>query len=171
MSTNLPNETVSYRVITVSELDKMVYDKLVELGAAKRSPKGHNQYEITDTAVAQSSNILPKVLNDIGKTGWLLTTINKMECYIFSRAIKRTPIEYKVMTPPQMDDIAISHLELAGHASMETADDGSRNLEIHKAEHAKIQNVLPKVLAAIGADGWTLAAVNGPQLYIFSRHA
>jgi len=45
----------------------------------------------------------------------------------------------------------------------------SKNLEVHSAEQAKIQNVLPKVLATVGKDGWELAGINGPQLYIFKR--
>lgn len=153
----------------MSELDKMIYAKLVELGAAKKSERGHNQYEITDTKAAQSGRILPKILNPLGKIGWSLTAINKMECYIFERTKPRVAVEYRVLTPAQMDDIAITHLELSGHASIKTEEDGSKNLEIHQAEHARIQNVLPKVLAAIAEEGWTLAAINGPQLYIFSR--
>ena len=169
MSIKLAKEAISYRVITVSELDQMVYAKLLELGAAKRSKSGHNQYEITDTQAAQSGNILPKILNPLGKIGWSLTAVNKMECYIFARSKKRIPVEYKVLTTHDMDKLAITYLELAGYASFETADDGSKNLEIHEAQNAKIQNVLPKALSTLSEDGWGLAAINGPQLYIFSR--
>ena len=162
-------EIPSYRVVTVSELDQMIYARLVELGAAKRSSVGHNQYEITDVSVARSDNILPQALNQLGKIGWSLTAVNKMECFIFERRKKRTPVEYKVMTTAALDEIAIENLQLAGHATLTTGEGDNKNLEVHSAEQAKIQNVLPKVLATVGKDGWELAGINGPQLYIFKR--
>lgn len=165
----MSDNNISYRVVTVSELDQMIYAKLVELGAAKRSSVGHNQYEITDTSVARSGNILPLVLNPLGKIGWALTAVNKMECYIFEREKIRTPVEYKVMTTAELDEIAIENLQLSGHATLTTGEGDSKNLEVHSAEHAKIQNVLPKVLATMAKTRWQLAGINGPQLYIFKR--
>jgi hypothetical protein len=68
----------AYKVVTVGELDRAIFEELARIGAAR--PEAGGGYAITDTAAARSQSILPTVLDRHGKSGWLLCAVNKMEC-------------------------------------------------------------------------------------------
>lgn len=159
----------SYMVITVSELDQMVYEALLKQKAAKKMSKGETTYVITDKEKARSQVILPEVLNPLGKKGWKLTAINKMECYIFEKVMPRVEVEYKVITPPELDKMALSMLQKEGHLKFSGYDGESPKMELTSSKDTKIQSVLPKVLAEFTGEGWELCAISGPQLYFFTR--
>ena len=159
-----------YKVITVTELDQMVYKRLRIEGAAKPSKDEASGYVITNKEAALSQNIMPKVLNSLGKNGWRLTAVNKMECYIFTRDGNKSAVEYKVMTPGDLDRMAMENLEKTGALRLNRFEGLTPAMEIVEPEAASIQKVLPEVLVKIGEDGWQLCAVSGPQLYIFSRN-
>lgn len=156
-----------YLVLTVRELDREIYEELARMGAARRRPEG--DYVITDTAAARSQNILPRVLDLRGKDGWLLCAVNRMECYIFRALPGGKQAEYKVLTPADMDRLALQRLEKAGLASFSGLEGGKPVMQIIDPAKARIQEVLPAVLGDLASEGWQLAAINGPQLYIFAR--
>jgi hypothetical protein len=154
-------------VVTVGELDRDIYAELVRMGAARRNPDG--EHVITNTAEARSQTILPKVLDRHGKAGWLLCAVNGMECYVFRALPPGQRAEYKVLSPADMDRLALQGLEKAGIAAFSGMDLGKPVMQILDPSKARIQEVLPAVLAGLAGEGWQLAAVNGPQLYIFAR--
>ena len=162
----LQNADGGHLAITVTELDRLVYDELVKIGAASVPENGSTEYVITDREKAKSQNILPKILNPLGKKGWELRAVNKMECYVFKRS---EPVEYKVLTPPDMDRIGMRLLQEGGHLELSGFEGEIPKLEITSPKDARIQNVLPRVLDEIENDGWNLVAINGPQLYFFTR--
>ena len=96
--------------------------------------------------------------------------MNKMECFIFERTKNRQPVEYKVMVTSELDKIAVRQLHERGVVEVEN-DEGSASLHVKDAAQARIQDVLPDVLDEIAQEGWVLAAISGPQLYIFLRPA
>ena len=157
-----------YGVLTVGEIDLLVHTTLVALGAAKVIDEATGRYEITDVAKANSTNILPMVLNPHGKKGWRLRAVNRMECFIFEVDENR-PVEYMVSTPPDLDQLALKMLHEDGYAKYRVDDDGKQHFEITDPLNARIQSVLPEMLAAISESGWQLAAISGPQLYFFIR--
>ena len=157
-----------YKVVTVGELDRAIFDELQRTGAAKTAADGG--YTITDTKAARSQTVLPKVLDRLGKAGWLLCAVNKMECYIFRCLPAGERVEYKVVTPGEMDRMSLQSLEAAGVAAFAGMDDGKPVMQILDPARARIQEVLPAVMQGLASDGWQLAAINGPQLYIFARH-
>lgn len=164
-----PAETGSgYRVITVTELDQMVFRQLVRDGAAKASVGNAGSYVVTDREKALSGNILPKVLNTLGRDGWRLAAVNKMECYIFCRD-RDSRYEYKVLTPADLDRAGLKLLEERGALSLKSLENGTPTIEINEPEKATIQQVLPALLAEQAGQGWDLASVSGPQLYFFVR--
>jgi hypothetical protein len=156
-----------YKVVTVGELDRAIFDELQRAGAAK--PAADGGYTITDMAAARSQTVLPKVLDRHGKSGWLLCAVNKMECYIFARLPAGERVEYKVVTPGEMDRLSLQLLESSGVAAFSGMDQGKPVMQILDPARARIQEVLPAVMQDLAAEGWQLAAVNGPQLYIFAR--
>jgi len=160
---------ISYMVITVSELDQMIYESLLKQKAAKKMEKGKTNYVITDKDKARSQVILPKVLNPLGKKGWRLCAVNKMECFIFEKILPRTEVEYKVVVPPELDKIALSKLQKDGHLKFAGYEGEAPTMELTSSEDTKIQSVLPKVLAEFTSEGWELCAISGPQLYFFAR--
>lgn len=103
----------------------MVYEALVAEGAAERA--GQGRYTILDKAKAHSGRIMPKVLNPLGKKGWALTAVNKMECFIFA---KGAPVEYRVVTPPEMDRLGLLQLEAEGHAAFSGVSEDRPEIEI-----------------------------------------
>jgi hypothetical protein len=159
----------AYKVVTVGELDRAIFDELQRTGAAR--PADDGGYTITDTAAARSQTVLPKVLDRHGKGGWLLCAVNKMECYIFRRLPDGERVEYKVVTPGEMDRMSLQSLEASGVATFAGMDGGKPVMQILDPARARIQEVLPAVMHGLSADGWQLAAINGPQLYIFARNS
>lgn len=159
---------MQYRVLTVGEIDRLVFERLTDEGAAKPSTDHPDRYVVTDREKARSSRIMPIVLNEFGQLGWRLVAVNKMECFIFA-VDGEVPVEYRVLTPPDLDQMALSQLEDLGHARRLEGEGGAQNLEIPDPDQARIQKVLPRVLAKVGEDGWQLAAISGPQLYFFVR--
>ena len=89
-------------VLTVSELDRAVFEELARIGAAK--PGGApGKYIVTDREAAKSSAIMPRVFDRFGAKGLRLLAVNKMECYIFAHHAGRQ-FRYMVkygMTPMQ----------------------------------------------------------------------
>lgn len=164
-----PGGGTQYKVVTVAELDRDIFAELSRLGAARQNDGGG--YTITDTHAARSQSILPKVLDRLGKDGWLLCAVNKMECYIFQALPAGRRAEYKVLSPADMDKLALVRLEAAGVAGFAGVDQGRPVMQILDPSRARIQEVLPAVMGAIAEEGWQLAAINGPQLYIFARHS
>ena len=160
---------VAYKVVTVSELDRMVFDELVREDAARAEPSETGKYVITNKKLAHSGVVMPKVLNRLGKKGWVLEAVNKMECYIFSCLQPAAPVEYKVLTPADLDRSAITRLEKSGALALHHFEGKTPAMEVVNASAAKIQNVLPELLGDLAADGWRLRAVSGPQLYFFTR--
>ena len=156
----------THLVLSVTELDRMVYQALRKQGAAKPPKKGASSYEITDREAAASVNILPKVLNPLGAKGWNLLAVNKMECYIFTRG---DAVEYRIETPAGMDRAGLNLLKDGGHLKLEGFEGQTPKLEITNSREATIQKVMPKILSSLSVDGWQLCAINGPQLYFFSR--
>lgn len=112
---------------------------------------------------------MPLVLNKYGKAGWRLVAVNKMECFIFNRPLERRRLEYKVLTPADLDKRAIALLKQEGAADVVSDEDNQPLLQISDPYKAKIQNILPKALLALSREGWSLAAINGPQLHFFVR--
>ncbi len=155
-----------YLVVSVGELDELVNRQLVKDGAARKPKKGETSYVITDREKARSSIVMPRVLNPLGKEGWNLIAVNKMECYIFERG---NPVEYRVETPPDIDRLSIRHLQAGGHLKLTGFEGQAPALEVTNPAAAKIQAVLPHVLDGYKQEGWQLAAINGPQLYFFIR--
>lgn len=164
-----PGGGTQYKVVTVGELDRDIFAELSRLGAARQNDDG--EYTITDTHAARSQSILPKVLDRRGKDGWLLCAVNKMECYVFQSLPSGQRAQYKVLSPADMDKLALRQLEAAGVAGFAGVDQGRPVMQILDPARARIQEVLPAVLAGLAEDGWLLAAINGPQLYIFARHS
>jgi hypothetical protein len=74
-----------------------------------------------------------------------------------------------VFTPGDMDRMSLQTLEANGVAAFAGMDEGKPVMQILDPARARIQEVLPAVMQNLAADGWQLAAVNGPQLYIFAR--
>lgn len=163
-----PGDAPEYKVMTVAELDAEIYAALVKSGAAEPVAGKVGEYRILDRDAARSSQIMPTVLDRHGAKGWRLVAVNRMECLIFERGPK---VRYRVISPADLDRRALIALEAAGHAAFVGFDAGQPQLEITAPEQARIQTVLPQVLSDIGAEGWRLAAVTGPQLYIFTRPA
>ena len=160
---------VAYKVVTVSELDRMVFEELVRENAARAEPGEPGKYVITNKKLAHSGVVMPKVLNRLGKKGWVLEAVNKMECYIFSCPQPAIAVEYKVLTPADLDRSAIVRLEKSGALALHHFEGQTPAMEVVDASAAKIQNVLPELLGAIADEGWRLRAVSGPQLYFFTR--
>ncbi len=156
-----------YMVVTVSELDRSIFDELTRIGAAR--PGNDGGFTVTDIEAAKSQAILPKVLDRYGMSGWLLCAVNKMECYIFRALETDRRVEYKVLTPADMDRAALQILEATGVAGLSGMDGGKPVMEIRDPARARIQEVLPAVIGGLADEGWRLAAINGPQLYIFAR--
>ncbi|MCB1416983.1 MAG: hypothetical protein KDJ64_11285 [Nitratireductor sp.] len=161
--------SVAYKVVTVSELDRMVYDELVRENAARAESGEPGRYVITNKKLAHSGVVMPKVLNPLGKKGWVLEAVNKMECYIFSRAQPAVAVEYKVLTPADLDRSAVLKLEKSGALALHHFEGQTPAMEVVDASAAKIQNVLPALLEELADEGWRLSAVSGPQLYFFTR--
>ena len=164
--TDMPAE---YLVRTVSEMDREVYSALRKAKAARPDPDQPGGYIVTDIEKAKSQAIMPEVLNKYGRVGWRLLAVNKMECFIFGRPLVREKLEYKVMTPTDMDKMSVTILRAEGAAEIAAEGTEDATLRIFDPAKAKIQNVLPKVLASLSREGWGLAAISGPQLYIFVR--
>ena len=158
-----------YMVVTVTELDRLVYEVLKREGAAKPHRDDAGSYIVTDSEKARSQNIMPKVLARYGRKGWKLTAINKMECYIFCKTEDERAVEYMVQTPSDLDKLSLKLLETEGQLIVEQDDDDEPVVHIKDAEQAKIQRILPLVLDQFKQDRWQLAAVSGPQLYFFTR--
>lgn len=151
--------------MTVSELDRAVFEELARIGAAK--PGGApGKYIVTDREAAKSSAIMPRVFDRFGAKGLRLLAVNKMECYIFAHHAGRQ-FRYMVMTPPEMDRVAIEILQGNGQLAFAGVEGNSAAVEVINAEAGRIQVVLPQVLHKICGDTWELAAISGPQLYIF----
>jgi hypothetical protein len=166
------SQPLAYKVVSVSELDKLIFEQLVTEDAARPVEGEIGKYVVTDRKLAASTVVMPKILNRFGRSGWLLEAVNKMECYIFSRSMQATPVEYLVVTPPELDRLAITELEREGALRIIRTEEGSTQaVEVIQANAARIQSVLPQVLASIGHSGWKLCTVTGPQLYIFARAA
>jgi hypothetical protein len=161
-------ESAGYKVVTVGELDRDIFAELTATGAAR--PDEGGGFSITDIAAARSQVVLPKVLDRHGAGGWLLCAVNKMECYIFRALPAGSRAQYKVLTPADMDRLALKHLEAAGFAAFSGMDGGKPVMQILDPARARIQEVLPAVMDELATDGWQLAAINGPQLHIFARH-
>jgi len=159
----------SYMVISVSELDQMVFDALLKQKAAKKDAGSSSGYIITDKEKARSQTVLPHILNPLGRKGWRLCAVNKMECYIFEKVMPRVEVEYKVLTPPELDKMAMGILQSEGHLKLAGYEGEAPKLELSSSDSTKIQTVLPKVLAQMTGDGWELCAISGPQLYFFTR--
>lgn len=156
-----------YLVKTVSEIDLLVHKHLVKVGAAEKSADDSGQYRILDREKARSTIVMPKVLNPLGKKGWKLTAVNKMECYVFE---KQEPVEYSVLTPADIDKMSMRLLQKKGSLVLAGFEGETPTLELTDPAGAKIQDVLPEVLADYGNEGWRLAAISGPQLYYFTRN-
>lgn len=165
-SARRPSGAVSdHMVLTVSELDRAVFEELARIGAAK--PSGApGKYIVTDREAAKSSAIMPRVFDRFGAKGLRLLAVNKMECYIFAHHAGRQ-FRYMVMTPPEMDRVAIEILQGNGQLAFAGVEGNSAAVEVINAEAGRIQVVLPQVLHKICGDTWELAAISGPQLYIF----
>lgn len=161
--------SANFMVLTVSELDLLVFEALVKQGAAKKDPKQKSGYIITNKIKAQSKNILPKVLNSFGKKGWRLTAVNKMECYIFEKVGNGGSLEYLVATPPDLDKIGMKILQDDGHLKLSGFEGDVPKVEVLSPKDAKIQNVLPRILNKYAEDKWQLCTINGPQIYFFTR--
>jgi len=147
----------------------MVYEALLKQKAAKKMEKGETNYVITDKEKARSQVVLPQILNPLGKKGWRLCAINKMECYIFEKTLPRSEVEYKIITPPELDKIAMGILQQDGHLKLSGYEGEAPKMELASSKETKIQSVLPKVLAKFTGEGWDLCAISGPQLYFFTR--
>ena len=160
---------VNYMVVTVTELDLMVYKELRKSSAAKPSSSKPGTYVITDKEKAQSTIVLPKILNPLGKKGWRLCAVNNMECYIFRQEKPIKPLEYRVVTPPELDRMGLQNLEQGGHVKVSGFEGSVPTVEVTSPQHAQIQKVLPDILANFTEEGWELTAINGPQLYFFTR--
>lgn len=158
-----------YMVVTVTELDRLVYEVLKREGAAKPHRDDSGSYIVTDSEKARSQNIMPKVMARYGRKGWRLTAINKMECYVFCKTENAAPVEYMVQTPSDLDKLSLKLLETEGQLIVEQDEDEDPVVHVKDAEQAKIQRVLPMVLDQFKQDNWELAAVSGPQLYFFIR--
>lgn len=161
--------STDFMVLTVSELDRLVFEALVKQGAAKKDPKQKSGYIITNKVKAQSTNILPRVLNPLGKKGWRLTAVNKMECYIFEKVGKGVALEYLVATPPDLDKKGMKILQDEGHLKLSGFEGDVPKVEVLSPKDAKIQNVLPRILSKYAEENWQLCSINGPQLYFFTR--
>ena len=160
-----------FLIITVSELDRFVYEVLQSEGAAQPHPDDPGTYVISDQERARSQVVMPKVLARFGRQGWRLTAVNKMECYIFERTENRQPVEYKVLSTTDIDRLSMKVLQERGQLSVELDDNEEQTVHVKDASQAKIQIILPEVLGQIAEDGWKLCAINGPQLYFFVRSA
>ena len=158
--------TPEYKVVTVTELDRMVFSELEAVGAAKPNQDDPGTYIVTDKEKARTQTIMPVVFNRLGKEGWQLAGVNKMECFIFQ---KEVAVEYLVHTAGDLDRMSLAALDKDGHLAVEKQEDAEPIVQIKDTQAAKIQVLLPAVLSEIGDDGWELAAVSGPQLYIFTR--
>ena len=156
-----------YMIKSVSELDLMVQKYLVRVGAAEKPSAGSSQYKILDREKAKSTVVMPKVLNPLGKKGWRLVSVNKMECYIFE---KHAPVEYSVLTPAEIDKRSIRLLQQKGSLTLAGFEGETPKLELSDPSNARIQDILPEILADYGKEGWQLAAISGPQLYYFTRN-
>ena len=154
-------------VVSVAELDRAVFEELQALGAAKPSPDDEGSYIVTDTKVAHSREIMPRIFDSLGRQGWVLVAVNKMECFIFERSARKQVVRYKVMTAADMDRAALKVLEMEGKLSVEADETDGQVVQIDDPQAARIQTVLPKVLGELADYGWSLAAISGPQLYIF----
>lgn len=154
-------------IVTVSELDRQVYAELAKTGAAKPG-EAAGTYVVTDREAAKSSVVMPKVLDRLGAKGLRLLAVNKMECFIFAQD-EGVRYRYRVLTPPELDRIAIGILQAEGQLSLAGFEGKATAVEVLDPEAGKIQTVLPKVLASVSDGGWELCAISGPQLYIFIR--
>ena len=91
-----------------------------------------------------------------------------MECFIFAQD-EGARYRYRVMTPPEMDRVAIEILQGEGELALAGFEGRATALEVVNPDAARIQTVLPKVLARVCGEDWELCAISGPQLYIFIR--
>lgn len=154
-------------IVTVSELDRLVYAELAKTGAAKPGEVA-GTYVVIDREAAKSSVIMPKILDRMGAKGLRLLAVNKMECFIFA-ADEGARYRYRVLTPPEMDRVAIEILQVEGELALAGFEGKATAVEVLNPEAARIQTVLPKVLERVCEGGWELCAISGPQLYIFIR--
>ena len=166
---HLDDAPIEFLVRTVTEIDKEIFFALKKQGAARKNPEKGAAYIVTDIEKAKSQNIMPVVLDKYGRAGWRLLAVNKMECFIFGRALARPRFEYKVLTPADIDKMSVQVLKAQGAADLVVDENNESTLQVTDPENAKIQVVLPKVLSSLARDGWSLAAISGPQLYIFIR--
>ena len=157
-----------YKVMTLQDIEVVMYSILSEDGAVEAVPGEPDKLKITNIELAKSENIMPRVFNQIGSEGWKLVTINPSQLYVFSREPETTtPYEYKVLTLKDIDTLIFTRLVSEKAAEIIPNEPGK--FKILDVEKAKSQNVMPQVLGAFGQEGWTLAAVNKAQLYIFTR--
>ncbi len=159
----------NHLAVTVTELDRLVYDHLKGQGAARADAESPDSYVITDIEKAKSQVVMPAVLNRFGEEGWKLVAVNKMECFLFCKAENGERFEYKVLAPNDLDKLALGQLDQDGHLKVSTGEGDVPTVEITDPQKARIQDILPRVLDTIAVDGWQLVAISGPQLYFFTR--
>ena len=137
--------------------------------AARSNPEKPGSFVITDVEKAKSQNILPFILDRYGKAGWKLQAVNKMECFIFGRTSSNHRFSYKVLTPADIDKMSVSLLQSQGAAELVVNEANQTTLQVTNPGKAKVQIILPKILDQLAVEGWSLTAITGPQLYIFTR--
>jgi len=77
--------TFEYKVLTLKDIDTLIFTRLVSEKAAEIIPKEPGKFKILDVEKAKSQNVMPQVLDAFGKEGWSLSAVNKAQLYIFSR--------------------------------------------------------------------------------------
>ncbi len=160
----------AYLVKTVTQIEAEVFEQLAAAGAARADPKNPGSYIVTDKQMAQSQNIMPKVLDPLGREGWLLCAVNRMECYMFRRLPVNQMVEYRVLSPADLDRMALDRLQQDGSMRLNAFEGATPVLEVTDPAAIRIQDVLPQTLGELARDGWFLTTVNGPQLYFFARY-
>ena len=74
-----------YKVLTIADIDKLIFSRLVAQKAAEAIPNQPGKYKILDVEKAKSQVIMPEILNALGKEGWILAGVNKSDLYIFKK--------------------------------------------------------------------------------------
>lgn len=163
-------EKFEYKVLTVQDVETILYSKLMKAGAASPVEGQPGKLRITDIEQAKSENSMPIVLNNEGSEGWELTAINNSQLYIFQRPSGQNSHDkwqYKVLTIADIDTLIFSRLVAQKAAEPIPGQPGKfKILDVNKA---KSQVIMAEVMTALGKEGWVLSGVNKSDLYIFKK--
>ena len=139
-----------YKVVTLAELDKMIFSRLVTQNAAVPLNGQPGKYRITDVEKAKSQNIMAVVLNDLAEEKWQLGGVNKANLYLFSRIGKGTtqftePSPALIQAAQQRETARLQEkrrqqARLAAEAKKKALEEKAKGVDEKKQDSKKSQN-------------------------------